>query len=269
MKPGWLIGVAAAVLVGASASAQPQPVAPVAEVKDRAAALHAIGEEWIGKCGVPGITIAAIGADGELVKAAAGLSRVATQTPMRPDDRMFTGSIGKTYFAAVILQLAAEGKVKLDEPISGVVKDEAWFECLPNATSLTLRMLLNHTTGIPEHVETPEFVAALRAEPMKRWDFGDLLKHFACGKEALFEAGKGWSYADTNYIVAGLVVEKATGRAMYDLVRERIVTPLKLADTLPSDRPEIPGLVCGYEGGRHLFTDSEEFVVVGKCVLNR
>lgn len=239
-----------------------------AKAVGREEALASIGRAWREKCGAPGVTISAIGGDGVAVNASAGVSRLATRAPMKPEDRMFSGSIGKTYFAAVILQLAGEGKVKLDDRISEVVGKEAWFPGLPNAEALTLRVLMNHTSGIPEHVETQEFLAVLKAEPMKRWDFGDLLQKFACGKTPLFEVGKGWSYADTNYIVAGMVVEKATGKGMYELVRERVLSPLKLVDTVPSDGPVIPRLIPGYEGPRKMFTDSEEFVVDGKCVLN-
>ncbi len=250
-----------------------QPVAPGtsrADVSrtDRGAALKAVAESWLARSGAPGITLAAIGPDNVLVKAAAGHARVATGMPMAPDDRMFAGSIGKTYFAAVILQLAGEGRLDLDAPISQRVGGEAWFECLPNAKDLTLRVLLNHTSGIDEHVDDPEFLEFLKIDPMKRWDFGELLRTFACDEPALFEVGKGWSYADTNYIIAGLVTEKITGTSMYDLVRARLLGPLELGDTIPAEGPEIPGLITGYEGPGRMFTNAEEVAVNGRCVLN-
>lgn len=274
----WMVGVLCVAALGhvRGVAAQERDLQPLETVErgevggapDRAKAIEDVAKGWIDRTGLPGVTLAAITADGTLVKASAGVSRIATNEPMRADDRMFAGSIGKTYFAAVALQLVEEGVVSLDERIETVVGKEPWFEGLPNGPQITLRMLLNHTSGIKEHVQSDEFIAELKREPMKEWDFGLLLKQYVCGRPALFAAGEGWSYADTNYIVMGLMVEKATGRKAYDLIRERLLTPLELRDTIPATGPEIPGLITGYEGPRKVFVEAEEFAIDGRCVLN-
>ena len=77
-------------------------------------------------------------------------------------DRMLAGSIGKTYFSAVALQLVAEGKLELDSQIKKWLGSEPWFDRLPNDDEITLRMLMNHTSGVPEHVLDPAFIAAVQ-----------------------------------------------------------------------------------------------------------
>jgi D-alanyl-D-alanine carboxypeptidase len=267
IKVTWA-AVAASILASHIAAQELLPLNVGTAQSDHTAALSDVAKAWIDRTGLPGVTIAAITADDSLVKVAAGVSRIATGEPMRPDDRMFAGSIGKTYFGAIALQLVEEGKLSLDDKVETVVGKEPWFAGLPNGPDITLRMLLNHTSGIKEHVDSPEFLASLKTEPLKEWDFGLLLKRFVCGREPLFPAGEGWSYADTNYIVAGLMIEKTTGKKAYDLIRERLLIPLQLADTIPATSPEIPGLITGYEGPRKIFTEAEEVAVDGRCVLN-
>ena len=109
---------------------------------------------------------------------------------------------------------------------------------------MTLRMLLNHTSGVPEHVWNPEFHEAVVGDPDKEWKPADLLA-FIADSDPLFAAGKGWSYADTNYVLVGAVMEQVTGVSWYGLLRERLLRPLKLEATQPSDRRDIPDLANG------------------------
>jgi D-alanyl-D-alanine carboxypeptidase len=158
---------------------------------------------------------------------------------------MLSGSIGKTYVAAVMLQLVQEGRVDLDAGIGRWFGKESWFERLPNAKEITLRMLMNHTSGIPEHVLMEEFIASLRKEPDRVWKPEELIA-FVLGKEPLFPAGKGWSYADTNYILVGMIIERVTKNSFYNELNRRILKPLRLNNTIPSDRRLLPGLIIGY-----------------------
>jgi CubicO group peptidase (beta-lactamase class C family) len=97
----------------------------------------------------PGATVGFVLPDGRYASVSVGVSDLVKQTPLKPNDRMLAGSIGKTYVAAVVLQLAEEGKINLDEKIEHWFQHEAWFGRLPNAKEITLRMLMNHTSGIP------------------------------------------------------------------------------------------------------------------------
>jgi D-alanyl-D-alanine carboxypeptidase len=127
------------------------------------------------KNGFPGATAAVVLPDGKIISISTGLSDVETGTPMKPTDRILAGSIGKTYFAAVMMRLVFEKKLDLDAKISKWIGGEPWFHRFPNADTIVFRQLLNHTSGIPEHAESPEFTAALRKDPDKSWTPLELL----------------------------------------------------------------------------------------------
>ncbi len=199
---------------------------------------HAAGE-------FPGATIGFILPDGRSGGAAVGLADLEEGRVMQPTDRMLAGSIGKTYVAAVALGLVAEGSLRLDDPVSQWLGGEAWFERLPNAPELTVRMLLNHTSGLAEHVRDPVFQAAIRGAPDRVWQPAELVAYIL-DRPALFPAATDWSYADTNFILLGMIIERVTGRSFYDEARGRLLEPLGLTATSPSDRPDLAGLIPGY-----------------------
>ena len=130
---------------------------------------------------------------------------------MQPSDRMLAGSVGKTYAAAVALQLCEAGRLDLDAKTARWLSDEPWFPRLPNAEQLTLRQLMNHTSGLRDHVWMPDFHAALAADMQRVWRPEELVA-YVLDTEPLFPAGAGWSYADTNYILVGMIIERVTGR---------------------------------------------------------
>ncbi|HEY7402230.1 MAG TPA: serine hydrolase domain-containing protein [Candidatus Angelobacter sp.] len=219
------------------------------------------------KNGFPGATAAVVMPDGQVISISTGLSDVEAGRAMKPTDRILAGSIGKTYFAAVMMRLVFEKKLDLDAKISRWISDEPWFHRFPNADTIVFRQMLNHTSGIPEHAESPEFTAALRKDPDKNWTPLELLS-FTFDKPAKFPAGQGWSYADTNFILAGYIVEKITRRPLYDQVREQILRPLKLNDTIPSTSRSLPGLVQGYSMPNSPFGFSGPTIHDGKFVIN-
>ncbi|RMH01654.1 MAG: class A beta-lactamase-related serine hydrolase [Planctomycetota bacterium] len=202
-------------------------------------------ERIVAERGIPGATLGVVLPDGRSFGVAAGFADPATEARMTPDARMLAGSIGKTFFAAWILRRAEEGKVDLDAPLRRYLGDRPWFERLPNAEGLTLRLLLGHRSGIPEHVQAPGFLAAVLAEPDKVWAPGERLA-WILDRAPLFAPGEGWSYADTNFIVAALAVEAATGEEAYAAIRREFLQPLGLDGIAPSDRRELPGLVPGF-----------------------
>jgi D-alanyl-D-alanine carboxypeptidase len=180
---------------------------------------------------------------------------------------MLAGSIGKTYVSAVTLQLVEEGTLNLDEKIEKWLGAEPWFNRLPNAETITLRMLMNHTSGIPEHVLHKDFVKTLKEQPDKVWKPEELVA-FILDREPLFEAGQGWSYADTNYILVGMIFERASGKTVYGEVERRILKPLKLKETLPSDSRVIPGLITGYVSPNSPFGVEGRTIIDGKFIVN-
>ncbi|MHC5003085.1 MAG: penicillin acylase family protein, partial [Planctomycetota bacterium] len=221
------------------------------------------------RAGFPGATVGYALPDGTDGSVSVGVAFTETSVPMGGADRMMAGSTGKTFFAALVLQLVAEGVLGLDDPVARWLADEPWLDRLPNGRDITLRMLMNHTSGLPRYVMMEPFVETMRTDPGRRWTPQELLA-FVFDHEPLFAAGAGWSYADTNFIVAGLIVEKATGGSCYDQIHRRLLRPLRLWDVVPTANPEIPGLAGGYVDLRqNLFGLTEANVVRnGRFVFN-
>jgi D-alanyl-D-alanine carboxypeptidase len=215
----------------------------------------------------PGATVGFVLPDGRSSSVSVGLADLERKTPLAPKDRMLAGSIGKTFAAAVTLQLVAEGKLNLDDRLEKWFGREPWFARLPNARDITLRMLMNHTSGIPEHVLDEKFIEALRANPDRVWRPEELIA-YVFDKKPLFAAGKGWSYADTNYILVGMVFERVSGKKLYSEVARRILKPLALSDTIPSDRRALPGVITGYSRPDSPFKFTGRVIVDGKFVAN-
>jgi D-alanyl-D-alanine carboxypeptidase len=92
---------------------------------------------------------------------------------------------------------------------------------------------------------------------------------YVLDEEASFAPGEGWEYSDTNFILLGMILEEITGRPCYDLIRERILDPLGLENTVPSDSRTIPGLIQGYAGPGNPFGGTDEMLLAdGRFVIN-
>lgn len=197
---------------------------------------------------LPGITATYVLPDGAGYSAAAGWADVESGAPMSVSSRMLAASIGKTFVAATTVSLARERNIDLDAPVSNWLGHNAWFERLPNHQSITLRHLLTQTSGLPNHVYMPAFVDAVA----RQWSnpgnpfTPDVLISFILDTEPLFSPGVGWSYSDTGYILAGLVIESVTKRSYYEELEERFLAPLKLDQTTPSDQRLLANLATGY-----------------------
>ena len=205
--------------------------------------LQSIKEE----VGFPGATLAVVLPSGEKISLAVGLSDKEKAVAMQPGDRVFTGSVGKTFVAATALQLMEEKKLNLDDKVSSFFKDRKWFFRIPNAEALTVRTLMNHTSGIPRHIFVRAFLEQLPRDPEKTWKPEELLS-FIFDKKPIHEVGKGWAYSDTNYIILGMIIEKVTGNRFYNEAQKRFLSPLKLDKTSPAVGRVLQGLVSGYTG---------------------
>src|SRR5882724_3608718 len=217
--------------------------------------------------GFPGATMAVVLPDGTEFAVAAGLSDVDNKIAMRANDRMLAGSIGKTFFATIFLRMISAGQMHLDDKISIWLKDEPWFQHLPNANDITVRMLMNHTSGIPEYAELPTFSKDLAANPDKDWPPEELLSYIL-DKPAPFPAGQGWSYADANYLVLGIAAEKILHHRLYDDIDRTILKPLRLESTRPSTARVLPGLITGYSMPDSPFPVAGAMLRDGKLVFN-
>jgi D-alanyl-D-alanine carboxypeptidase len=196
--------------------------------------------------GNPGVSAACVLPDGTVVAVARGQD--AAGAALTPASKLMSGSIGKTYCAAIALQLVAEGKLALDGRVQDVLGRHQWYARIANADSITLRQLLNHTSGVPEHVWKKEFQDAVRVAGDRAMSPEECLR-YALGEPPVAPAGEKWSYADTNYLLVGLCIEQATGQRYWQVLRERLLAPLQLSETVGNESRAIPGLACGMAGG--------------------
>lgn len=178
---------------------------------------------------VPGAVIFVQGAGSQSWAANLGTSNLATHAPMSPDMHFRIGSITKTFVGTVILQLVDEGKLKLDDPISKYQPE------VPNGNNITVREVLDMSSGLYNYSEDNDFGNALEAElygnNMNRvWEPKELLA-IAFKHPPYFAPGKGFHYSNTNYILLGLMVEQLTGHAVEDEIQHRILTQLGMSNT--------------------------------------
>jgi D-alanyl-D-alanine carboxypeptidase len=256
-----LFPLALAVYAAGSLLAAQQP-AP--KLRD---ALQAALDDWRASTAMPGATLGIVLPDGRALGLASGVSDRSTKVPMQADALLLAGSTGKTFFAAVALQLIESGRLDLDAPISTYLAAKPWFARLPNARDVTVRMLMTHTSGLVRYEMNPKFTADLRANPDKPWTPEEEIAYLL-DAEPPFAAGQGWEYSDTNYIVLGMILEGITGTKLYDEVRRRFLAPLKLTRVVPSTSRRIPGLVPGYAGPRDPLGLPDEVMPGGVFVVN-
>ena len=224
-------------------------------------------DEWHKAGKFPGATVGVVLPDGESFGLAVGYSDRDAKTPMRATDRMPAGSTGKTFAAATTMQLIKDGKISLDDKVEKYLGKEPWFDRLPNAKDITVRQLMNHTSGLVRYEFKKEFTDYLTANPYKVWSPEDRLAYLFDEKPP-FEAGKGWDYSDTNYIVLGMIIERVTGKNFYDEANKRFVKKFKLSDTIPQDGPELKGVVQGYAGANNPFGGKDKMIENGKFIVN-
>lgn len=156
---------------------------------------------------------------------AVGAARLDPRQPIRLDDQVRVGSITKTVISTITLQLVGEGRLHLSDTV------QQWLPgAVPNASTITLRMLLNHTNGIFSYSEDPAWRAAVGADPYHYWSPWDLIA-VANAHPRVFPPGQGLYYSNTAYLLLGLVLDKVTGQPVQDLVWSRVVRPLHLTST--------------------------------------
>lgn len=226
--------------------------------------MRVILDEYRAKGGFPGAVAAARLPDGSLISVAVGVADRERKTPMKPNSRMLGGSTGKTFFAALALQLVAEKKLRLDDPIKTYLGRKPWFARLPNGNDLTLRMLMTHTSGLGGYGQ--KFMTGLVKEPARERASTELIESLL-DQKPLFPAGERFEYSDLNYILVAMICEEVAGRAAVAEIERRLLKPLGLRDTFPSDRQRLPGLVPGYAGTGNPF-GGDAMMKDGSLTLN-
>jgi D-alanyl-D-alanine carboxypeptidase len=192
----------------------------------------------LGITGVQGLTRA----DGVTRQARAGVGDLKRGTPVPVNGYFRMGSNTKTFVAVVVLQLVGERKLSLDDTV------DRWLPGLVSGNgndgrAITVRQLLQHTSGIFNYTADMPALGSEEEFLAHRYDHYDPedLVAIAMKHEPVFAPGTRWDYSNTNYILAGMIIEEATGRPWDAEVRDRILRPLGLRDTSsPGDRPTLP-----------------------------
>ncbi|MCP4401661.1 MAG: beta-lactamase family protein [bacterium] len=202
--------------------------------------LQAALDEWRASSEIAGAVLAIDTPGQGTVTLVSGVSDLDAGTPLIPQDRFRIGSVTKTFVAALVLQLAGEGLLTLDDPLSAYVPD------FPNAENITIRHLLSHRSGIFDFEFIPGLVEKALQAPGNVWTWQEVVAA-AAEQEPYFEPGSGYTYSSTNFTLLGVVAEAVTGTSLADEMRRRFFELFGLTDTFLGGAPEMPeGIIHGY-----------------------
>src|SRR6202789_2184095 len=221
----------ALVLLPLAARAQ-TPLSPDAKAK-----IDTVVNQILSSTKVPSASIAIV-KDGRIAYLQAyGLARLSPPMEATPQMQYSVGSISKQFTAAAVLMMAQEGKLTLDDPVSKYLPE------LTRAKEVTIRMLLSHTSGYQDYwpedyVMTSMMVPTTAQHILDVW-----------GKRPLdFDPGTRWQYSNTNYVIAGRIVEQVSGVPLIDLLEKRIFLPLGMENVYDTDASRVPATdPTGYE----------------------
>lgn len=247
----------------ATAQDDPQAFPP-----DVAAAIQAEMDDLTAG-GLPPGMIVWIDAPAYRFAGASGFADLTDDTPMPAEGAFRIGSITKMFTATVIMQLAEDGVLTLDDPLALWLPEVA--DQLPNGDQITLGHLLAHTSGVFHYVEHEMYYADLFTEAVIDAETGsvtlacaqrdphDTLTRYVYEKDALFEPGTSWYYSNTNYTLLGMVIEEATSMPLAEAYHTYIYEPLGMESTfLDCYEDPITDVVHGYSGFGETVSDVTE-----------
>jgi D-alanyl-D-alanine carboxypeptidase len=212
----------------------------------------------------PGAVLGVLLPDGDLTVVSSGLANREAASLMSPDAAYFLGSISKTYTAVVVMRLAEEGRLSLDDPIA------RFLPAFPKGSQITIRHLLAHTSGLKD------FYSYLYFRP-NRQEMIDMVTRHWTPQQLLelagrfghwFEPGADWSYSNTNYYLLGVIAERASGVSLPEAYRRYLYKPLQLKSTwLVWHEEPLSTLPVGYMGHVPGWKHSEMFGELGATTL--
>src|SRR5438128_7307173 len=202
-----------------SAKAQAQLSSDLQQKIDKLAA------DTLARSGVPSASVAIV-KNGQIAYVKAyGDSRLNPKTPATPEMRYSIGSISKQFTATAILLLQEQGKLSLDDKVAKFIPD------LTRANEVTIRQLLSHTSGYQDYWPQ-DYVSPMMLQSVTAQKILDLWAR----KPLDFDPGTKWQYSNTNYVIAGLIIEKASGKPMLQFLRERVFAPLGMKSVTDIDQ---------------------------------
>ncbi|MDQ3907396.1 MAG: beta-lactamase family protein, partial [Acidobacteriota bacterium] len=187
-----------------------------------------IATQTLSRTGVPSASVAVV-KDGRIVyEQAYGDARLDPRVPATTKMRYSVGSISKQFTATAILMLAEEGKLSLDDPVGKFLPN------LTRANEVTIRQLLSHTSGYQDYWPQ-DYVPPFMLQPITAEKILDLWAR----KPLDFEPGTKWQYSNTNYVIAGLIAEKASGTPLLEFLQRRVFAPLKMESVVNIDQTKL------------------------------
>jgi D-alanyl-D-alanine carboxypeptidase len=187
-----------------------------------------VASDALAKTGVPSASVAVV-RDGQIAYLHAyGHARLDPETPAKPEMRYSIGSISKQFTAAAILLLQEEGKLSLDDKVGKFVPN------LTRANEVTIRQLLSHTSGYQDYWPQ-DYVMPMMLHPVTAEKILD-----TWGRKPLdFEPGTKWQYSNTNYVIAGVIVEKISGEPLLQFLQQKIFAPLNMKSVADTDKTKL------------------------------
>jgi len=205
-----------------SVSAQDQLSPEIREKIDK------LATDVLARTGVPSASVAIV-KDSQIVYVKAyGDARLEPRTPATPEMRYSIGSISKQFTAAAILLLQEQGKLSLDDKVAKFLPN------LTRAKEVTIRQLLSHTSGYQDYWPQ-DYVMPMMLQPVTAEKIMDLWAR----KPLDFEPGTKWQYSNTNYVIAGVIIEKASGKPLLQFLSEKIFTPLGMKSVANTDQEKL------------------------------
>jgi D-alanyl-D-alanine carboxypeptidase len=222
LYPAIVITILASTVLPATAQ-----VAPTLSSELRQKIDQAVGNV-LTKTGVPSASVAIVKDNQVVYLQAYGDARLEPRTPARPEMRYSIGSISKQFTATAILLLQEQGKLSLDDKVAKFIPN------LTRAREVTIRQLLSHTSGYQDYWPQ-DYVPPLMLQPITASKILDLWAR----KPLDFDPGTKWQYSNTNFVIAGVIVEKASGMSLLDFLHQKIFDPLGMKSVTNTDQEKL------------------------------
>ena len=208
------------------------PVGAEANAQDLTPELRAkidkVAADALARSGVPSASIAVV-KDGKIVYLNAyGSARLEPKTPATSAMRYSIGSISKQFTAAAMLLLQEQGKLSLDDKVAKFVPD------LTRANEVTIRQLLSHTSGYQDYWPQ-DYVMPMMLQPVTAAKILDMWAR----KPLDFDPGTKWQYSNTNYVIAGVIIEKVSGKPLLAFLKEKVFSPLGMTSVANIDESKL------------------------------
>jgi CubicO group peptidase (beta-lactamase class C family) len=168
--------------------------------------------------------------DEPVVTQALGLSM--TGVPATPAMHFRNGAVAFSYLTTLLLEFVDEHRVSLGDTIA------RWMPTLPEADEVTLKMLANMTSGYPDYETDPTFTTEQETDPFRQWTVPELLS-LAFSRPVLFPPGTNWSYAHTNMVILGVILQKIGGAPLATLLQDKVLGPMGLTNTENHATPDV------------------------------